>query len=68
MTIVEISSQAKPGQRFKRISSAREFHLGEVTKKNGARVYLVVDHYGQTAALFSDDLAADDWEVAECAT
>jgi hypothetical protein len=60
MTIFEIASQATPGLRFKRTSSARILHFSE--GKKGPKVYLVVDHYGQTAALFSDDLAASDWE------
>lgn len=62
MTLTEIGKLAEPGLSFKRVSSARVFHFGKVTKK-GARVYLVCDVYNFTAALFSDDLAADDWEV-----
>jgi hypothetical protein len=60
----ELAAGATPGLRFKRVSSARELHFSDHDRVR-PRVYLAVDHYGNTAALFSDDLAADDWEVVQ---
>lgn len=63
MTLVEIGTIAKPKLRFKRASSPRALEFGWRGDVPLGKPFIVVDYYGMTAALFSDDLMADDWEV-----
>jgi len=58
MTIVHACTIAKPGDTLQREDSKRTFIVGSSKKPQ-----LLVDHYGQAAAFFTDDLTADDWEV-----
>ena len=58
MRLDELASRATPGMMIGRRGSNRIFKFSD-----GKKPYLLVDHYGNAAALFSDDLAADDWAV-----
>ena len=59
MTIAELSKRATSGMQIKRADSARAFTFGP----GKGKPFLLVDVYGNAASLFSDDLAADDWEA-----
>ena len=63
MTLTEIAKNAKPGLKFRRVGSLRLFHFDELSASQKKAARLACDSRNNAAPFFSDDMAADDWEV-----